>query len=104
MKKAIPVIPKKRGRPATGRDPVLSLRIPADMLGAIERCAAELGASRSWTIRTLLAAGISAFTESDAAERRTRMKTSAPDHVREAADRAEAMGEARRRPERKARQ
>jgi len=31
------VIPKKRGRPATGRDPVTAIRLPADLKGALDK-------------------------------------------------------------------
>ena len=56
MKKSIKVIPKKkRGRPATGRDPVSALRLPEEMTAAIDRWAERNGAlSRSEAIRRLV--------------------------------------------------
>jgi hypothetical protein len=35
MAKSIPVRPKKRGRPATGRDPLVSFRMPAGITDAL---------------------------------------------------------------------
>jgi len=35
MKKSIKVMPKKRGRPATGKDPQVVIRMPATMRSAI---------------------------------------------------------------------
>jgi Arc/MetJ-type ribon-helix-helix transcriptional regulator len=43
--------PKKRGRPATGRDPLVSLRLPKDALEAVEAIAKEEGVPRSEVIR-----------------------------------------------------
>ena len=53
---AIMVTPKKRGRgrPATGRDPIVTLRLPVDIRREIERLAAKEGVSRSEMFRMLL--------------------------------------------------
>ena len=50
------VTPKKRGRgrPATGRDPIVTLRLPVDIRREIERLAAKEGVSRSEMFRMLL--------------------------------------------------
>jgi len=50
------VIPKKRGRPATGRDPVLALRLPPTLRAEIERWAKQQKdkPSRSEAIRRLI--------------------------------------------------
>jgi DNA-binding XRE family transcriptional regulator len=50
------VIPKKTGRPATGRDPIFALRLPPEMRFAIERWAAGQNdkPSRSEAIRRLI--------------------------------------------------
>jgi hypothetical protein len=56
-KKSIKVIPKKRGRgrPATGKDPLVALRLPPDLIKAIDSWAARHGAaSRSAAIRTMI--------------------------------------------------
>jgi hypothetical protein len=37
MAKSIPVRPKKRGRPATGRDPLVSFRMPSGITDALNR-------------------------------------------------------------------
>jgi hypothetical protein len=40
-KKVIPTEKKKRGRPATGRDPLIALRMPPEERQAVEAWAAE---------------------------------------------------------------
>jgi hypothetical protein len=54
MAKSISVIPKKRGRPATGRDPVIPVRLPREMIEQIEELAARQKTGRSQVIRELL--------------------------------------------------
>ena len=49
---------KKRGRPRTGQDPVIGLRVPAAMLRKIDKLADALSENRTNTLRWLLAAGI----------------------------------------------
>ena len=62
MKKSISVLPKKRGRgrPATGKDPVLTLRAPPDLTQRIETWGAEQEPplSRSEAIRALIERGL----------------------------------------------
>lgn len=48
------VRPKKRGRPATGKDPMVSIRLPADMIAAIDKAAKAEGVSRSEKVRGLI--------------------------------------------------
>jgi hypothetical protein len=60
MSKSIKVTPKKRGRPATGRDPFLTARVPSDVIKAIEAWARGNDISRSEAIRQLLEAGLAA--------------------------------------------
>ena len=49
------VVRKKRGRPATGQDPVSAIRLPAKLTAAIDKWAAAAGArSRSEAIRRLV--------------------------------------------------
>ena len=52
------VIPKKKGRPATGKDPVLTFRSPPDLTARIEAYAAGVGAPRSEAIRRLVEKGL----------------------------------------------
>src|SRR5208282_3783514 len=56
------VIPKKRGRPATGRDPVLALRLPARLRADIASWAKQQNdkPSRSEAIRRLIEVGLKA--------------------------------------------
>jgi hypothetical protein len=58
--KSIKVIPKKRrrGRPATGRDPVLALRISDDLREKVDRWAASRKMTRSKAIRALIDKGL----------------------------------------------
>jgi hypothetical protein len=55
MKKSIKVMPKKRrGRPATGKDPQVIARMPAALIASIDKWAAERDINRSEAIRLLL--------------------------------------------------
>jgi Arc/MetJ-type ribon-helix-helix transcriptional regulator len=36
MKKSIGVLPKKRGRPATGRDPMMNFRMPPSLMETLD--------------------------------------------------------------------
>jgi Ribbon-helix-helix protein, copG family len=56
--RSIKEIPKKRGRPATGKDPLVTLRLPAPMIAALAERAEAAGVSRSQTMRQLIAAGL----------------------------------------------
>jgi len=58
-RKSIKVIPKKRGRPATGKDPLVALRLPAEMIAEVDDWAARNAvASRSGAIRALIEKGL----------------------------------------------
>jgi hypothetical protein len=48
------VTPKRRGRPATGRDPTLTVRFPPELLARVEAWADEQGTDRSSAIRRLV--------------------------------------------------
>jgi hypothetical protein len=60
MAKSRKVISKKRGRPATGRNPVFAIRLPVELTAAIEKWAAR-NETASWsdTIRRLVEVGLS---------------------------------------------
>jgi hypothetical protein len=59
MKKSIKVAPKKRrGRPATGKDPHIAARMPAELITQVEAWAAANNASRSEAFRTLVELGL----------------------------------------------
>jgi hypothetical protein len=55
--------PKKRGRPATGRDPHFGFRIPVETIAEIDAWAAQQSdkPSRSEAVRRLLDAGMKAL-------------------------------------------
>ena len=59
--KSIKVMPKKRGRPATGKDPVTSLRLPAGLRRSIDVWRGKQGdaPSRSEAIRRLVEQALS---------------------------------------------
>jgi hypothetical protein len=62
--------PKRpRGRPATGRDPTLGGRVPAELIAAVDAYAAKAGINRSDAMRRLLEAGL---------KRRPKAPTAAP--------------------------
>jgi hypothetical protein len=52
--------PAKRGpgRPATGRDPTLGGRVPAELIAAVDAYAAKAGINRSNAMRRLIKAGL----------------------------------------------
>jgi hypothetical protein len=55
MAKSIKVHPKKRrGRPATGKDPLVSARLPQTLIDQVEHWACSNEASRSEAIRRLV--------------------------------------------------
>jgi len=62
MKKSIAVHQKKRGRPATGRDPAVTIRLPQETLDAVEAWAAEQDdtPARSPAIKRLVEIGLKA--------------------------------------------
>jgi hypothetical protein len=64
MKPSITVHEKKRrrGRPATGQDPAVTTRLPADVLTAVEQWAESNGFKRSVAIARLVELGLKAAT------------------------------------------
>ncbi|QAU44196.1 ribbon-helix-helix domain-containing protein [Bradyrhizobium guangzhouense] len=61
MAKSIKVHPKKRrGRPATGKDPLVSARLPQELVESVEAWATENGVSRSEAVRQLIEIGLKA--------------------------------------------
>ena len=53
------VIPKKRGRPATGKAPMLAFRSPPELTAKVEAFATQIDEPRSEAIRRLVQAGLS---------------------------------------------
>jgi hypothetical protein len=61
MKKSIKVAPKKRrGRPATGKDPHVAARMPAALIAEVEAWATMNDTSRSDAFRRLVEIGLKA--------------------------------------------
>ena len=58
MAKPLKVNQKKRGRPATGRDPVSAVRLPAVLTTAVDKWAEVHDANRSEAIRRLVELGL----------------------------------------------
>jgi len=54
MLMSIPVNQKKRGRPATGRDPMVGFRAPPDLLAELDAYADQARLGRSEAIRRLV--------------------------------------------------
>jgi hypothetical protein len=64
----IPAGPKRRGRPATGRDPSVKVRMPAGVIDAIDRWAAKFHElDRSAAVRALVELGLRAGRKHDRA-------------------------------------
>jgi hypothetical protein len=57
-RKSIEVIPKKRGRPATGKDPLVAARLPPKMIASLDKWAKASSVSRSEAIRQLIERGL----------------------------------------------
>jgi predicted transcriptional regulator len=45
---------RKPGRPRTGHDPVLTVRLPAAVIRKVDKMAAELGTTRSMIVRVAM--------------------------------------------------
>ncbi|WP_426525958.1 ribbon-helix-helix domain-containing protein [Bradyrhizobium sp. McL0615] len=58
MAKSIKVNQKKRGRPATGRDPVSAVRLPVELTAEVDKWAEGHKANRSEAIRRLVELGL----------------------------------------------
>jgi predicted DNA-binding protein len=57
-RKSTEVIPKKRGRPATGKDPLVAVRLPPKMITALDKWAAREGLTRSAAVRQMIERGL----------------------------------------------
>ncbi|WP_395707943.1 hypothetical protein [Reyranella sp.] len=62
MARSIKEIPKKRGRPATGKDPMVGARFPPELLADVDAWAAkhDAGMPRAEAIRRLVEMGLQA--------------------------------------------
>lgn len=49
---------RKRGRPATGTDPMLAGRVPMTLIAAVEAWATRNGVTRSEAVRRLIQIGL----------------------------------------------
>lgn len=60
MARSIKEIPKKRGRPATGKDPMVGARFPPELLAAVDAwgAASEQPMTRAEAIRRLVELGL----------------------------------------------
>jgi Arc/MetJ-type ribon-helix-helix transcriptional regulator len=62
MVESTAVKPKKRGRPATGRDPFIGIRLPREMITQIDEWSKRSGTeTRSEAIRRLVELGLAGF-------------------------------------------
>jgi metal-responsive CopG/Arc/MetJ family transcriptional regulator len=59
MSKSI-TVKRKRGRPATGRDQLIGVRLPDDMINSLDNWAKRNDCSRSEAIRRLVELGLKA--------------------------------------------
>ena len=60
MPTSIKVSPKKRGRPATGKDPMIGARFDPATIAALEAWAETAGVGRSEALRMLVNLGLKA--------------------------------------------
>ena len=60
FKKSIKVMPKKRGRPATGKDPQIVARMPAESIANVDAWAEANKTTRSAAFRRLVEIGLKA--------------------------------------------
>jgi Arc/MetJ-type ribon-helix-helix transcriptional regulator len=102
MAKSIEVNQKKRrGRPATGRDPVSAVRLPEELTAAVDKWAEDNVANRSEAIRRLVELGLtvkSTGRHSDAQKQRAReMAGKAIDGMNDAAAHADDQSSRKRR-------
>lgn len=58
MTQSIKALPKKRGRPATGKDPLVNARLPIEMITQLDERAKAEGIPRSELIRRLIQIGL----------------------------------------------
>ena len=58
MKKSIKGMPKRRGRPATGKDPQVVMRMPVELIKRLEKWAKANDITRSEAIRRLVEQGL----------------------------------------------
>ena len=75
MKKSIKVAPKKRrGRPATGKDPHIAARMPTPLIAEVEAWAEANDTTRSEAIRRLVEIGLAGAKKFAAPSQQTRAK------------------------------
>ena len=55
---SIPVSQKKRGRPATGQDPTITVRLPREMIDRLSEYAIRHGMTRSEAIKAFIEIGL----------------------------------------------
>jgi Ribbon-helix-helix protein, copG family len=60
MPQSINVEQKRRGRPATGTDPLIGVRLPPDMIKALDAWAKAQGLTRSAALRTMIEQALAA--------------------------------------------
>jgi hypothetical protein len=76
MRKSIKVhLKKRRGRPATGKDPLVSARLAQELIDSVEAWASSNRASRSEAIRRLVELGLKT-------QAPTKLRRSTPNKVR----------------------
>jgi hypothetical protein len=89
MQKPIKAMPKKRrGRPATGKDPQVVVRMPAALIAEVDAWAATNDAIRSEAVRRLVELGLTvkARPKQDSRARAERAKEMAAETINDLAD------------------
>ena len=70
MVRSIPVKQKKRGRPATGHDPLIGVRFPAQLTASVDHFGAERDMSRSEAVRYLVEQALEMFSQANRGKRK----------------------------------
>jgi predicted transcriptional regulator len=81
------VIRKRPGRPATGQDPVLAIRLPAALVADVDQWAGKRDMTRSAAIRRWIENGLSERWRPATAQERRSRRASAADMAGETIDR-----------------
>jgi Arc/MetJ-type ribon-helix-helix transcriptional regulator len=83
IRKSIRVKPKRRGRPATGKDPLVGARLPPNMIREIDQWASRNSVSRSEAIRRLVERSLAKETRFDVKDTEAKRAQELADHTAE---------------------
>ena len=70
MARSIPAKQKKRGRPATGYDPMIGLRLAPDLTARVDDWAERQSVSRSEAIRQMIEQALDSYDQANRGKRK----------------------------------